>query len=141
MSITFRFEKDSLIHSVNKTIRHQEMERWIDDALAKKLLVRQTVFYLGTAYESTRVKDPRQDKILEEKVLEKEEEFVYIHPDLLADQQRSIDIMERPSADRSLLERDMALHFQKIDKEGIQVLTYPEFGQLIKGIGLKLTQP
>jgi len=32
--------------------------------LAKKLLVRETVFYLGTAYESTRVKDTRQDDIL-----------------------------------------------------------------------------
>jgi len=29
-------------------------------------LVRETVFYLGTAYESTRVKDTRQDNILKE---------------------------------------------------------------------------
>lgn len=71
------------------------------------------------------MKDLRQDKILEEKIVEKEEEFVYIHPDLLSDQQRSIDIMERPSEDRSQLEREMALHFQKIDKEGIRVLTHP----------------
>ena len=26
LKITFRFEKDSLIHSLNKTIRHQEIE-------------------------------------------------------------------------------------------------------------------
>lgn len=26
ISITFRFEKDSLIHAINKTIRHNEIE-------------------------------------------------------------------------------------------------------------------
>jgi hypothetical protein len=42
------------------------IKKWIDDSLSKKLLVRETVFYLGTAYESTRVKDQRQDNILRE---------------------------------------------------------------------------
>lgn len=76
LRITFRFEKDSLIHTPSKTIRQQEIEvpsrqtqKWIDDSLAKKLLVRQTVFYLGTAYESTRVKDQRQEAILHEPVI------------------------------------------------------------------------
>lgn len=72
LKITFRFEKDSLIHSPTKTIRHQEIEKWIDDSLSKKLLVRETVFYLGTAYESSRVRDTRQDDILREPVKKEE---------------------------------------------------------------------
>lgn len=58
------------------------------------MLVRETVFYLGTAYESTRVKDVRQDNILREVPKVEEVEFVYIHPELLSDQKRLIDIME-----------------------------------------------
>jgi hypothetical protein len=41
-------------------------KKWIDDSLSKKLLVRETVFYLGTAYDSTRIHDVRQDNILRE---------------------------------------------------------------------------
>lgn len=48
------------------------VQKWIDDALSKKLLVRETVFYLGTAYESTRVHSERQDNILRELVKPKE---------------------------------------------------------------------
>ena len=55
-------------------------KKWIDDCLAKKLLVRETVFYLGTSYEETRVKDERLDKLLEKPVVVKEPEFVFIHP-------------------------------------------------------------
>jgi hypothetical protein len=40
------------------------MQKWIDDMLEKKLLVRKSVFYLGTSYEETRVKDERLDKLL-----------------------------------------------------------------------------
>ena len=40
------------------------IQKWIDDSLNKKLLVRETVFYLGTAYDSTRVQEARQDQIL-----------------------------------------------------------------------------
>lgn len=69
------------------------MQKWIDDSLSKKLLVRETVFYLGTAYESTRVKDVRQDNILREIPKVEEAEFVYIHPELLSDQKRLIEIM------------------------------------------------
>lgn len=58
------------------------------------MLVRETVFYLGTAYESTRVKDVRQDNILREIPKVEEVEFVYIHPELLSDQKRLIEIME-----------------------------------------------
>jgi hypothetical protein len=48
------------------------IKKWIDDSLSKKLLVRETVFYLGTAYESSRVRDTRQDDILREPVKKEE---------------------------------------------------------------------
>lgn len=65
-------------------------QKWLDEALSKKLLVRDTVFYLGTSYEQTRISDPRQDKILHKELIPEQEEFIYIHPELLADQLRSI---------------------------------------------------
>lgn len=65
-------------------------KKWIDDVLAKKLLVRKTVFYLGTSYEETRVKDERLDKLLEVPKVVEEEEYVWVDPDLLTDQHRSI---------------------------------------------------
>lgn len=72
-------------------------KKWIDDVLAKKLLVRKTVFYLGTSYQETRVKDERLDKLLEVPKVVEEEEYVWVDPDLLTDQHRSIQIMEKSS--------------------------------------------
>jgi hypothetical protein len=74
-------------------------QKWIDDSLSKKLLVRETVFYMGTAYERSRVKNERQDKIMHEEVKPEEVEDVWIHPDLLADQKRFIDVMEKSEPD------------------------------------------
>lgn len=65
--------------------------------MAKKLLVRKTVFYLGTSYEETRVRDERLDKLLEVPKEVEEQEYVWVDPDLLTDQQRSIEIMEKSS--------------------------------------------
>ena len=65
-------------------------KKWIDDSLSKKLLVRETVFYLGTVYERSKVKDPRLEKIMKEEIKPEEIEEVWIHPDLLADQKRFI---------------------------------------------------
>ena len=54
------------------------------------MLVRKTVFYLGTTYEETRVKDERLDKLLEEPEVQKKIEVCYIDPELLSDQKRFI---------------------------------------------------
>lgn len=59
--------------------------------------MRKTVFYLGTTYEETRVKDERLDKLLEQKPVIEEPEYVWIDPELLSDQVRSIEIMEKSS--------------------------------------------
>lgn len=118
------------------------MEKWIDDALSKKLLVRNTVFYLGTAYEATRVKDERLEKILAEKKIQVEKEFIYIHADLLADQQKVIEIMEEPavqSQDSKLIESKLVAHFKKIDRDNIGVITHPQFVKLVSNIGIKLS--
>lgn len=138
LKITFRFEKDSLIHSPTKTIRHQEIEKWIDDSLSKKLLVRETVFYLGTAYESSRVRDTRQDDILREPVKKEEVQFVYIHPDLLSDQKRLIEIMEKTRIQQGVIQKELKKQFASVDKENIGVITQPQFLQLIKNINVRL---
>lgn len=113
-------------------------QKWIDDALSKKLLVRETVFYLGTSYESTRVRDLRQDKVLEEKVIPEEVEFIYIHPDLLSDQQKVMDVMEKPQL-QGELKSQLVAHFKQIDQDNIGVLTHSEFIQLIHNLGIKLS--
>ena len=58
--------------------------------------MRKTVFYLGTNYESTRVKGDRLDKLLEEPPVIEDKEVCYIDPELLGDQKRFIEIMEVP---------------------------------------------
>ena len=40
LEIKFRFEKDSLIHTPDQTLRSTQMENWIESLLNKKLLVR-----------------------------------------------------------------------------------------------------
>jgi hypothetical protein len=53
----YRFEKDSLIHSEHNTIRISQMENFIETLLRKKLLTRESVFFLGTDFERTRIED------------------------------------------------------------------------------------
>ncbi len=113
-------------------------QKWIDDSLSKKLLVRETVFYLGTAYDSTRIHDPRQDAILREIPKKEEPEFVYINPELLSDQKRLIEVMERPHLDRNSVQAQLKKHFQQVDRENIGVITQPEFLLLLKNVGIKL---
>lgn len=55
----------------------------------------------------------------------KEPEYVFIHPELLSDQQRSIDIMEKPKKDYQKAETDLKEHFKQIDTENIGVVTRP----------------
>lgn len=121
LQIKFKFEKDSLIHSVNQTIRSTQMENLIESLLHKKLLIRENVFYLGTDYEVTRVKDKRQDRILEIKEIPIEEEYVFIAPELLADQKRSIEMDSRTlTRDHTKMVYDS---FVAIDKDGLGVVT------------------
>lgn len=74
----FRFENDSLIHKPNHTLRIPLMEKWIEKILHKKAMTSKILF-LGTEFESTRIKDERFDKIFEEmnkKVDHKEEKYL-----------------------------------------------------------------
>ncbi len=114
------------------------IKKWIDDSLSKKLLVRETVFYLGTAYESSRVRDTRQDDILREPVKKEEVQFVYIHPDLLSDQKRLIEIMEKTRIQQGVIQKELKKQFASVDKENIGVITQPQFLQLIKNINVRL---
>lgn len=86
--------------------------------------MRQSVFYLGTAYESTRVKDERQDKILKEEVVPEVKETVFIDEELLSDQKRVIEVMEGVGFDRSKVEEEVGKHFKQVDKSGLGVLTH-----------------
>jgi hypothetical protein len=126
LDVKYRFERDSLVHTPGKSIRDTQMENWIESFLLKKSLTRESVFYLGSEYEVTRVKDPRQDRILEKKIVEEEPEFSYIAPDLLFDQRRFIDIMESKtlSEDHHKIVKG---YFRAIDKDNLGVVTVEEF--------------
>lgn len=106
--------------------------------MAKKLLVRETVFYLGTAYESSRVKSQRQADILKEEVVPPKEEWVFVHPDLLADQKRLIEVMEKPTLRVEEVSKQLLEHFNEADKDKVGVITRQEFSELVTKIGVKL---
>jgi len=93
---------------------------------------------MGTAYERSRVKNERQDKIMHEEIKPEEVEDVWIHPDLLADQKRFIDIMEKAEPDSKVINAQLKKSFKEVDPENIGVITYPEFLSLIKKVGIKL---
>lgn len=138
MQIKFKFEKDSLIHTQNQTIRSTQMENLIESLLHKKLLIRENVFYLGTDYEVSRVKDPRQDKILEVKEIPIEEEYVFIAPELLIDQKRAIEMDLRTlSKDHTKMVYDS---FLAVDKDGLGVVTNEELVQILANLELKLDE-
>lgn len=138
VDLRYRFEKDSLVHTPGKSIRETQMEKWIESFLLKKSLTRDNVFYLGSEYELTRVKDPRQDRILERKVVEEEPEYVFIAPELLFDQRRAIDIMESKGLSQDY-HKIVFKHFSAFDKENLGVVTLEEFAQILKSMNLKLT--
>lgn len=69
-----------------------------------------------------------------------EPEVCYIDPELLSDQRRFIDIMEKPKKDNQSLVEDLKVNFREIDTENIGVVTRPEFLQIIKNVGLKLSE-
>jgi hypothetical protein len=139
LDVRYRFEKDSLVHTPGKSIRDTQMENWIESFLLKKSLTRENVFYLGSEYEVSRVKDPRQDRILEKTVVEEEPEFSYIAPDLLFDQRRSIDIMESKTLSDNY-HKIVKDHFRAVDKDNLGVVTLKEFVEILKSMDLKLLQ-
>lgn len=69
-----------------------------------------------------------------------EPEVCFIDPELLSDQRRFIDIMEKPKKDNQSLVEDLKVNFREIDTENIGVVTRPEFLQIIKNVGLKLSE-
>lgn len=70
--------------------------------------------------------------------LKEEEEYVFIHPDLLADQERSIEIMEIPKRDIKLEEEELKKHFRQVDTENIGIITRPELITVLKTAGISL---
>ena len=50
---------------------------------------------------------------------------MFIHPELLSDQQRSIEIMEKPLKDIEKMQKDLKYYFKQIDTENIGVVTRP----------------
>lgn len=71
------------------------------------------------------------DKLLEVPKIAEKEEYVFIDPDLLSDQQRSIEIMEKPSKNNEGIQTDLKVFFKEIDTENIGVVTRPEFLKII----------
>jgi len=75
---------------------------------------------------------------MHEEIKPEEVEDVWIHPDLLADQKRFIDIMEKAEPDSKVINAQLKKSFKEVDPENIGVITYPEFLSLIKKVGIKL---
>ena len=76
---------------------------------------------------------------MHEEAKPEEVEDVWIHPDLLADQKRFIDIMEKTEPDTKTINAQLKKSFKEVDPENIGVITYPEFLSLIKSVGIKLS--
>ena len=67
----------------------------------------------------------RQDNILREKPRVEEAECVYIHPELLSDQKRLIEIMETARVSPKVVDSELRKYFNQVDKERIGVITQP----------------
>lgn len=63
---------------------------------------------------------------------------MYIAPELLADQKRAIEIMERKELKEDW-RKAMREQFVMVDKEGMGVVTLEQFTQVLRNMGLKLT--
>ena len=76
---------------------------------------------------------------MKEEIKPEEVEEVWIHPDLLADQQRFIEIMEKPGPNTKEVESQIKKYFREVDLENIGAITHVEYLTLIKNVGVKLT--
>ena len=71
--ITFQFETDELVHTMNSTVRLSWMEAWLEKYLQEKQMTREILFLATEVlpahqFESTRIADPRL-QALEKKVV------------------------------------------------------------------------
>ena len=84
------------------------------------------------------MRDARQDKILEIKEEPQKEEYVYLHPELLKDQRRSVEM------DARTLSKDFYKQvresFTTVDKCGLGVVTVEEFREILSNLQLKLDE-
>ena len=62
---------------------------------------------------------------MKEPVKQEEVEYVWIHPDLLADQKRFIEVIETERVEKETVEAGLKKFWNQVDKEGIGVITQP----------------
>lgn len=65
-------------------------------------------------------------------------QYVFIHPDLLSDQIKTIQIMEKVQIDRNTLEKDVKKFFDQVDVQNIGVITHPQFLGILNSLGIEL---
>ncbi|CAK61582.1 unnamed protein product (macronuclear) [Paramecium tetraurelia] len=140
-TMSFRFENDSLIHLVNRTIRISQMEKWIETILARKDRTCRIMF-LGTEFEQTRIINKRMDEVLYEKQPEQEKENLVVQPELLEHDQELVNQFtiteEEKIREIKMLTELLYQCFRQIDKDDMGVISYEEGGQLFQLMGLHL---
>jgi 28 kDa A-kinase anchor len=127
---TFRFENDTLIHNLNNTIRLTEMEKWLESIMEKKVFTRDVIF-LGTEFESTRIKeqrlidtlkvDPVPPKIPDENQLNGKYQFQY---------NMSLETWENPGLEQAnlkVIQDNITRFLRSLDAQDIQMLSLRDF--------------
>ncbi|KAL4491859.1 hypothetical protein ABPG72_006114 [Tetrahymena utriculariae] len=140
IKITFRFENDSLIHTPDRTIRISQMEKWLEKILDKKARTSKILF-LGTEFESTRIKHEKLDKIFEdwnykEEVVEQKK----LSKDLL-EQPDELDTNEEfvnEDEQIEVLKRSLFQVFRSVDRDDLGVVSFNECIEVFKLMGLEL---
>lgn len=60
-------------------------------------------------------------------------------PELLSDQQKRIEVMERSSMNEQNVQADIRFFFREVDVENIGVVTRDEFLKIVGNLGLRLS--
>ena len=77
---------------------------------------------------------------MEQKTVPTLPQYVFIHPDLLSDQIKTIQIMEKVQIERNTLEKDVKKFFDQVDVQNIGVITHPQFLGILNSLGIKLKE-
>jgi Ca2+-binding EF-hand superfamily protein len=142
--IYFRFENDSLHHTPDKTVRDTVMENWIERYLHNKGITSQILF-VGTEFESTRIKNERIDKYTRDAPEpEEKKEVGRLAPELRAPASDVADYTKTYfKTDTAIDQMKKTLFdiFRSIDILDTGIVSYEECKEiLLKGFNLKLKE-
>lgn len=127
---TFRFENDTLIQNLNNTIRLTEMEKWLESIMEKKVFTRDVIF-LGTEFESTRIKEQRLiDTLKEDPVPPKIPDENTLAPKFLPEYNLNLESWENQALEESnlkVVQENVTRFVRSLDSQDIQMLSLRDF--------------